>query len=287
MRELYSFIPQNMSMATYFKTLEQLKEFPQRIKLLSLTGQGEPLLNKNLSEMVRLAKQADAANRIEIISNAALLTPEVSDALIEAGLDGLRISLQGMSSERYLQMCGVTIDYDAFISNIQYFYEHKRTCDLFVKIMDTSLSKGEESIFYSTFDNVSDRMYIERCKPAYYNVPFTKDMESKSMDRFGNSHSHRLVCPLCFFQLAIFPDGEVMPCCSIYKPASLGNVHETTLKRIFSGDKLRAFQIIQLKGKRMKHPKCSRCIAPDDVSQNSDVLDQAAEEILAKLEGRA
>jgi len=48
MREQYNFVPQNMNMDTYCLIIEQMKAFPGPVKLLSLTGQGEPLINKNI-----------------------------------------------------------------------------------------------------------------------------------------------------------------------------------------------------------------------------------------------
>ena len=81
MKEKYNFTPQNMSLETYINIIEQLKAFPNKLKVLSLTGQGEPLINKNIAEMIKIAKDADVAERIEIISNASLLTPNMSKKL--------------------------------------------------------------------------------------------------------------------------------------------------------------------------------------------------------------
>jgi MoaA/NifB/PqqE/SkfB family radical SAM enzyme len=284
MREQYDFVPQNMPMDTYCIIIEQMKSFPRPVKLLSLTGQGEPLINKNIAEMVRLAKRAGIANRIEIITNAALLTGEMSDRLIGAGLDGLRVSLQGIGSKRYKEICGVDIDFDVFLSQIRYFYENKGKCDLYVKIMDVTLNNGDEDRFYEVFNNISDRMFIERCRPAYNGVPFTTNLPDDKLDRQGNNHEHRLVCPLCFFQLGIYPNGDVEPDDTIYRPVILGNVHTDTLKDMWAGKTLHDFWLMQLHGERSNNPKCAVCVAPDDVSHELDVLDYAATEIINRME---
>ncbi len=285
MREQYGFEPQTMSMDTYDKVLAQLKEFPRPLKLLSLTGHGEPMLNKNLPEMIRLAKEAGVAQRIEIISNASLLTPELSDTLISAGLDGLRVSLQGMSAEKYKDVCGWDLNFDEFLTNLRYFFEHRKGCDLFVKIMDVALDEGEDTLFYQTFDSISDRMFIERCRPVYSGVDFTEGMRSETIDRYGNSHEKREVCPLCFFMLSVFSDGDVEPCDTIYKPIVLGNVHRESLKEMFTGNKLKEFQLMQLNKERRLNPKCAVCVAPDDVSHPLDALDDEADTIIKRLTG--
>jgi MoaA/NifB/PqqE/SkfB family radical SAM enzyme len=286
MCEQYDFVTQNMDMDTYYLIIEQMKAFPRPVKLLSLTGQGEPLINKNIAEMVKLAKQAGVAKRIEILTNAALLTNDMSDQLINAGLDGLRISLQGMSSEKYKEICGVDIDFDVFLSQIKYFYKNKGKCDLFIKIMDVALDNGEEDHFYKVFNEISDRMFVERCRPAYDGVPFTAGLNRENLDRHGNTHKHRVVCPLCFFQLGIYPNGDVEPDDTIYRPVILGNVHTSTLKDMWLGKTLHDFWLMQLQGQRSSNPKCAVCVAPDDVSHELDVLDNDAAKIINRMERR-
>lgn len=282
MNEKYSFEPQNMTIETYKKVVDQIKKFPKKLKMLSLTGQGEPLINKNLPLMIKLAKDADIAERIEIITNASLLTKSMSDALIDAGLDTLRISLQGLSSRKYKEICGADIDFDEFMNNIKYFYNHKKNTNLFVKTMDVSLEREEEDKFYKLFGDCTDRMYIEKMLPAYDGVKITKGM-NVDYDRYGVKHEKRDVCPLPFFMLGVFPNGDVEPCDTLYKPIILGNINENNLIEMWNGDKLKEFWKLQLKKNRYDNKKCAVCCAPDDVSHKEDVLDDDAQRILKLL----
>ena len=283
MQKKYNFEPQTMSMDTYLKIIEQLKDFPRRLKLLSLTGHGEPMINKNLPEMVQLAKQSDVTERIEIISNASLLTHDIADSLIAAGLDGLRVSLQGMNAKKYKDICGWTLDFEELLKSLRYFYDRRNNCELFVKVIDVALDKGEEAEFYRIFDAMSDRMHVERCRDVYNGVEFTENMREDTLGRWGNVHEPFEICPLSFFQLGIFPDGDVEPCDTIYKPIVLGNVHSETLKSMYTSEKLRQFQVEQLKNKRYQNPKCAICTAPDDVSLPIDRLDDAIDDILSRM----
>lgn len=282
MKEKYNFVKENMSLDTFNNTIEQFKEFPKKLKMLSLTGQGEPLFNKNIAKMVEIAKKANIAERIEIISNAGLLTPSLADDLINAGLDTLRISLQGLSSKKYKEICGADIDFDKFLENIKYFYNHKKDTNLFVKIMDVALEKGEEEKFYETFGNCTDRMYIEKMRPVYDGVDKTEGMNYDA-DRYGRKINARKVCPLPFFMLGIFPNGDVEPCDGIYKPVVLGNVNNEKLIDMWNGQKLKDFWKMQLTN-RFENPKCAVCCAPNDVSHPEDVLDNDIDELLKRLE---
>ncbi|BBB90414.1 MAG TPA: radical SAM protein [Methylomusa anaerophila] len=283
MKEKYDFAAQNMPMNTYQNIIVQAKEFPNRLKMISLTGHGEPLMNKNLCRMIELAKKANIAERVEIITNASLLTRDTSKALIDAGLDTIRISLQGLSSAKYMNVCGYSLDFEEFIANICYFYKNKKKCNVYVKVMDVALETGEDEKFYTLFADISDRMYIEQCRPVYDGVNYTGSAAGVTADRYGRVHHPRKICPLPFFMLGIFPDGDVEPCDTIYKPVVIGNVNEDTLYNIWNSRKLRNFQIMQLSKQRNNNPKCAVCCAPDDVSHQEDVLDEAADHLLRRL----
>lgn len=117
--------------------------------------------------------------------------------------------------------------------------------------MDIALEEGESEKFYDIFSKISDRMYIEKCKPVYDGVKYPEEAYN-SIDRYGRAHIRRKVCPLPFYMLAIFPNGDVVPCDSIYKPIVLGNVHRDTLFDIWNGNKLKEFWLMQLKNMRQK-----------------------------------
>jgi len=285
MKEKYDFSRETMNLETYKKTIEQLCEFPDKIKLLSLTGQGEPLVNPNIGEMVGIAKKTNRFERIEIISNAALLTHQVSDSLIKNGLDTLRISLQGLSSDKYKEICGANVNFDEFMENIRYFYKNKKDTNLFVKIMDVALEEGEEEKFYKLFSDCSDRMYIEKMLPAYDGVEITKEMDAQ-YDRYGRTIEKRKVCPLPFFMLGVLPNGDLEPCDTIYKPIILGNVHEDTIMNMWNGQKLKDFWIMQLEGNNKNNSKCAVCCAANDVSHPEDVLDNDVNKILERIKGK-
>ena len=111
--------------------------FPHRIKQITMSGVGEATTHPRLVDMVRLLKDAQVTDKIQIITNAHLLSHSMSGQLIDAGLDELRISLQGLSAAKYKDICGASIDWDKFYEQICYFSEIKGNCKLKVKIADT------------------------------------------------------------------------------------------------------------------------------------------------------
>ena len=285
MRKRYGFEQMHMDIDMFFQIVEQIKQFPRKIRQISLTGHGEPLLNPNIAEMVRIIKEADITQRLEVITNASLLKPELAEKLAANGLDCLRVSIQGVATDSYRKMCGTNVTFEEILENLTYFSKIKNNTQLYVKVMDVALnSTQEQEYFYKSFSDIADRMYIETCRPVYSGVSYTEKMVN-IIDRYGRSHPHREVCPLPFFMLGIFPDGSIVPCDAIYKPVVLGNITNISLREAWNGQTLRKFQYKQICGNRSKNEKCAQCCAPDDVSHPEDNLDHASVRLKAKWAG--
>ena len=149
--------------------------------------------------------------------------------------------------------------------------------------MDVALDEGEEEQFYRLFGDCTDRMYIEHMLPAYDGVEMTKDMVIET-DRNGvKTDRIYQVCPLAFYMLGVFPNGDVEPCDTIYKPIVLGNVHHGRILDMWHGKKMHEFWRMQLEGRRSENIRCANCCAPNDVAHPEDHLDDAAQEILSRL----
>lgn len=269
-----------MSFDVLEKIVNQSKSFDRPYKLVSFMGHGEPLCNRELPRMIRLIKQAEIAERVDVITNASLLTHSYSEALIASGLDVLRVSLQGISSDSYLQTCGVKLSFEDLLSELDFFYQIRGACKLYVKTMDVTLPKGESEQFFQLFSERSDRMYIDKVKPVYAGVSYSKEAQDLSTDRYGLPHIKRMVCPQPFYMLSVWPNGDATPCDALYQGCPLGNIKHTTLKEMWDSKRLREFQRAQLEHKRNRLDKCSLCCAPDDVSQPEDILDGQEEKLL-------
>lgn len=77
-------------------------------------------------------------------------------------LDIIKISLQGLSDERYQEICNPpsNFSFDRFKNQIEYFYQHRGSCRVYIKIIDVALRKDEEKIFYKLFAPMADYLFI-------------------------------------------------------------------------------------------------------------------------------
>lgn len=251
-----------MGMDLYKKCVDDIAEFPEKVKVLRFVGMGEPLLHKHIAEMVEYAFSRDIAERVEILTNASLLTPKMSDSLIAAGLSRLLISLQGTSSAKYRQVSNVYIDYDEFIRNISYFYEHKGNARLHIKMIDYALDGPEdEKRFYELFGDICDTIGIERAGPIFPGVEYEQILQGKdlSLTQFGLPVSEVHVCPQPFFTLQVNPDGNVVPCYSIAYPIIVGNCATQSVLEIWNGNKFQDFRLAMLDGAKGVCETCAQC----------------------------
>jgi len=271
-----------MEMALYEKCIDGFLQFPKKLKTLRFVGMGEPLLHKGIADMVAFATQRGVAERTEILTNASLLTPVMSDALISAGLTRLSISLQGMSALKYKEVCGADIDFDELVHNIQYFYEHKGHGQLYVKVIDCALDgEDEEAAFYARFGNICDLISVEHAGPIFPFVDYKDVLKGteRSLTQFGREPVESKICPQPFFTFQINPDGKVVPCYSIVYPEILGDCNTESVLDIWNGEAFQAFRrSMLLKGKdcctvcRECEINAHRCFEEDSLDADAQRL---------------
>ena len=86
---------------------------------------GESLLVKALPEYVRYAKEQAGIEYVFITTNGSLVNPERAMALVDAGLDSLKFSINAGSRKRYQEMHGVDA-FDKVIRNIKWLYDYRQ-----------------------------------------------------------------------------------------------------------------------------------------------------------------
>lgn len=111
--------PKDLSYADFRRIVDP---FPA-LERVVLHGIGEPLLVRDLPAMIRHAKERGA--QVLFNSNAITLTAQWQAALVDAGLDEIRVSLDGSTPETYARVRGV----DALpkvIANLEAFAAYRR-----------------------------------------------------------------------------------------------------------------------------------------------------------------
>lgn len=252
-----------MNFNVYKKAVNEIASYNKNLKMLRFAGIGEPLLHKQLADMIAYAKEKKVAESVDIVTNGALLTKDLSMDLINSGLDKLRISIQGVTKEKYEEVSNVKIDFEKLVENIKFFYENRRETKVYIKIIDCAISNNEEEKkFFEIFEGICDTIAIEHLTPTVDEIDYNEfsDVNSLNKTQSGNDIIQCSICPQPFYIMQINPDGKVVPCCSMEYPKIFGNIKDNTVKEIWQGKELNEFRRELLNGTQNSNNNvCKRC----------------------------
>jgi len=110
---------------TYDEFRAIVDQFPVLDRVV-LHGLGEPLLNKDLPKMIRYLKRR--GTYVLFNSNGTLLNEKRGQALIDAGLDEYRLSMDGATREMYARVRGVDA-FDKIWRNMRAFIDMQKQKD--------------------------------------------------------------------------------------------------------------------------------------------------------------
>lgn len=263
-----------MDMELFRKIVEELQLFDSRLKLASLYKDGEPLLHPEFPEMVRILKAANVAERIWTKTNGALLNPELSQRIVDAGLDMICISVEAVSSKGYKKIAGVSIDYEQFRKNIQDLYQRRSSCEIYVKIANSGFTSEEIAKFYEDFQSISTYIGVENLMGWSYSgiKDFTLGTHPTTYD--GLPFTPKEVCPYPLYVMAVNFNGTVSLCGNDWSHNTvIGDCRRSTLQEIWNGESLFQFRKMMLEGRRRENPACGDCqyllIVPDNIDADA------------------
>lgn len=279
-----SFKQSYLRLDKYKRIISDMMKFPQKIKVLRFSGFGEPLLHKKLSQMIQYAKACNVAERIMVISNGSLLTYKISDALQEAGLDEILISVEGLSDEKYKEVCSVDVDFGKLLDNIKYFHNNKNGAKVFARILNNDMKEADFKLFNNLFKSITDEVFVDNIVPLFNGVDYSTLINDYSKDIEGNPKKSLEVCVQPFNSLFIHASGNVSACCVDYMEEIIfGNLLQESLIDIWAGKKLNNFRMMHLKKMRKNHLQCRRCDYLNYVTQDENILDDRAKEVLVRM----
>lgn len=273
-----------MDLTVFKKIICDMKSFPNKLKRIYFHLGGEPMLHPDIVEMISYAKQMDVAQELGTFSNGLLLTHELSDAVVEAGLDFIQISVEGTSAEKYEEVTGKKIDYEKFLENVAYFFKVSRgKCKVDCKIIDANLTTAEKEKFYADFQNISDECYIEFLQDFLPKELMDTSLGNGSTTtQEGDALREKQVCTNPFYVITVYYDGMVGVCSCDYKRNPIvGDVKKDSLVSIWNNEKFTHFRKAQLMGNRKKFSSCSDC---KSILQQKDDIDQYAEMLCGRFE---
>ena len=269
-----------MDFDLYKKIIDDLSGFDCPLKVLRLYKDGEPLLNKRFPDMVRYAKQRGIARSIDTTTNAALLTPAMIDAVIEAGIDRINISIEGVTPEQYRTFSGVALDYDRFLTTLEYLYQHRGGCKVFMKINGDAVDAESVRVFRETFGKMADGIAVEHIMCCWPHFEMSGVKANTEVGLYGQKLTQVSVCPYIFYSMSVNASGTVSACFVDWAHRLiLGDARKQSVPDIWRGKAMREIQLTHLLKGHKGHPVCAGCGqlthgAPDNVDTHAPMLYQ-------------
>ena len=227
---------------------------------LNLYFQGEPLLNKELPEMISYASSKGVFTCVSTNGNA--LTEDVVKRLSQSGIGRLIICLDGATEESYTQY-RVGGDFDKVVRGISLAVRY----GLPVEVQCLLLSTTEKEIV--ALKSLCKSLGVRRLvfKKAQFYDEYLVPKNPKNL-RYKRDASGALVpkaklknkCWRLFSTIVIDVDGNVPACC-FDKSAkySFGNLKDASLRKVWLGEKAMRFRQTILR-KRKSIDICNNCI---------------------------
>jgi len=224
-------------------------------KEIHLHNFGEPLMDKKLESRVVHAKQK-GLKKVKIFSNGSLLSPQRAEALIDAGLDEIKISFDGATREEF-ERIRTPLKFDTVVSNIKSLVamrdQKKSPMSIHVACCSTTDKQGTMDSLESIVDGFS-------FGKIHNWAGETPEGDSDADDSTGEQPAGtvRKPCSRLWRTCTVLAGGDVSLCCLDYDGQHvLGHIdRQTTIADVWRGE---AYRSVRAKHKQAKQADLSLC----------------------------
>lgn len=247
-------------------TIEKFEELLRKIDKYTdyvyLHVKGEPLLHKNLKELLDLCLKYH--KQVNITTNGTLLEDK-KELLKHEAIRQINISLHSENNkEDYLDSVFKTVDE---LNNKIVIYR-------FWTLEDNKMNEKSTEIvnkikdYYNLSTEIVDKIINEKHVTIRKNLYIDKANEFIWPDLENDYHNDIGYCYALKDQLAILVDGTVVPCCLDSKGImNLGNIYENSLEEIINSNK---YQNIKkgFSNRKACEELCKHCSFKDRLIKN-------------------
>jgi len=190
---------------------------------------GEPFLDRQLVEKVRYAKER-GIKEVGMISNGSLITEELAQGMIEAGLDAINISVDAAGKDVF-ERTRINLDYDTVIGNVRTLARLRkasgRTHPKLILSFVRQNNSADEQAFIREWSQVADKIHIT----DLHNWAGTLNARSDV-----NFPCYRL-----WLTFTVLWDGRVSLCCADFDGRHiLGDLRTSTIAQVWNSPAYRA-----------------------------------------------
>jgi MoaA/NifB/PqqE/SkfB family radical SAM enzyme len=225
----------------------------------------EPLLHPRIVGFVGQCRRSGVPS-VHITTNGTLLTPQMSQNLLEAGLTSIYVSLDAARPGTYRRIRHG--DLDRVERNVRAFLEVRRSghfaCRVMVSLVrNEGVSQTEEDEFLARWFDETDGVilyHLARYEDGNSRFATVHEVARSKMRQFG-----RWPCLNPWQEIYLLPDGRVYYCCeTVSKLAfasleSMGLYPQQSLGEIWRGETFRALRRDLIRNELGRWSACRDC----------------------------
>ncbi|OGM55831.1 hypothetical protein A3F62_02105 [Candidatus Woesebacteria bacterium RIFCSPHIGHO2_12_FULL_44_11] len=246
--------PGDMSLDLFKKLTDQI---PQET-ILTITGDGEPLVVRALPEMIKTTTEKGIT--VRLITSGLVMSERVMRGLLEAEVDFMDFSLDAATKESY-DLVRLDSNYDKVVGHVNRFLELRKEIQednsktkVLVSMIDQPETHNEIPDFFELWQDKVDRVYVRPLHSVAGYVP----MEGRN--DIGNSPD-RIPCRILWDRLVVSHKGDVYFCPLGWgrESAMLGNINDQTIQEIWSGERLKTLREAHINHNIQSGVLCYNC----------------------------
>ena len=249
-----------MADALFEKILMEIGSNSSHVEQVSLNGSGEPLLDKKICQRVRQSKEA-GIKRVILTTNASLLTEEIAEELLYAGLDEMLFSINGLDKQKYEQL-RVGLNFDTVMKNALNFVALRNRINPQTQIR----MRMEAHPIFADREITEWTLFWDKTLAKHDQV-HAKKMHSwgNQIDDFKSAAMPARPCHILWSTMNILSDGKAALCCIDYEPkVEMGDLNRQTITEVWTEEKISKVRTLHSRGRRDEIPLCRGCKIWDD-----------------------
>lgn len=240
------------------KMVDEVRDHGRGItQYIRYSGNGEPLLNKAIFEMLAYATQ-HSATIVTLTTNGTLLDEARTERLLSTGVDMVDISLDAFRPETYARI-RVNGDLTATSTNVLRLIQRARATSAKTKVVVSFIEQPENTAEIPDFERYwrdagAHQVVVRR---LHTNANSTSRLGELLRDRTAPA---RRPCLYPWERILLTPTGQLAFCPQDWVHASaLADYHTTTIREVWQGQTYRRLREAHLKNDFCQHKFCGQC----------------------------
>lgn len=228
-------------------------------------AQNEPLLDPKLSQRIAAFRtRAQPHQMIELVTNGSALTPARFQALSEAGLDLMTISVNANSEQTYGKvMAGLS--WSRLVTLLETLQQRgSKQINVYLRYVIQRENAHEVHGFVQRWQQHFNLMLYDVNNRAgavenYAEIATAKHGLTRRFRRWLGPRLFK-VCPYVFGVMAIMQNGDVLLCGNDWHVREVvGNVQGASLREIYNSPRMKEVRELMVQGRYDEIPACRHC----------------------------